>query len=157
MLQNKCVLSVKNLSISFSQYVKGLKQKTITPVRALDFQVNQGEVHAIIGASGSGKSLLAHAILGILPYNAICYGKMSYMGEPLTEKRKEMLRGKEIAFIPQSVNYLDPLMNCLLYTSFLQAFGIPVFVLLPAHLRQPEHYVQRQALQSLPSEIGCNL
>lgn len=111
MLQNKCVLSVKNLSISFSQYVKGLKQKTITPVRALDFQVNQGEVHAIIGASGSGKSLLAHAILGILPYNAICYGKMSYMGEPLTEKRKEMLRGKEIAFIPQSVNYLDPLMK----------------------------------------------
>ena len=50
-------------------------------------------------------------VLGILPYNAICTGCMTYMGEPLTEKRKEQLRGKEIAFIPQSVNYLDPLMK----------------------------------------------
>lgn len=111
MNQKKCILSVENLSVSFSQYVKGLKQKMVTPVSALNFEINQGEVHAIIGASGSGKSLLAHAVLGILPYNAICSGTISYMGESLTEKRKEMLRGKDIAFIPQSVNYLDPLMK----------------------------------------------
>ena len=111
MKYNKCVLFVENLSVSFSQYVKGLKQKMITPISSLSIQLNAGEVHAIIGASGSGKSLLAHAVLGILPYNAICTGCMTYMGEPLTEKRKEQLRGKEIAFIPQSVNYLDPLMK----------------------------------------------
>lgn len=111
MNKNKCVLSVDNLSVSFSQYVKGLKQKIISPVSNLNFDVNEGEVHAIIGASGSGKSLLAHAVLGILPSNAICSGSMSYMGENLTDNRKRMLRGKEIAFIPQSVNYLDPLMK----------------------------------------------
>lgn len=105
------VLSVKDLAISFSQYTKGLQQKIVTPVSALDFEVKKGEVHAIIGASGSGKSLLAHAILGILPQNAICSGTIDYMGQPMTEKRKEQLRGKEIAFIPQSVNYLDPLMR----------------------------------------------
>lgn len=111
MEQTNVILSVKNLSISFSQYTQGLKQKVITPVSSLDFEIKRGEVHAIIGASGSGKSLLAHAILGILPSNAICSGTIDYMGQPLTEKRKEELRGKEIAFIPQSVNYLDPLMR----------------------------------------------
>lgn len=111
MKDNKCILTVENLSVSFSQYVKGLKQKMVTPIGSLSIQIDAGEVHAIIGASGSGKSLLAHAVLGILPYNAICSGSMTYMGEPLTEKRKEQLRGREIAFIPQSVNYLDPLMK----------------------------------------------
>lgn len=105
------VLSVEHLSVSFSQYVKGLKQKTITPVHSLSIDIKAGEVHAVIGASGSGKSLLAHAILGILPGNAACRGHISYMGQPLTQDRKEALRGREIAFIPQSVNYLDPLMK----------------------------------------------
>lgn len=111
MSEKKCILTVENLSVSFQQYVKGLSQKLITPIHSLNIDLKEGEIHAIIGASGSGKSLLAHAILGILPYNAICKGNITYMGEPLTEKRKEQLRGKEIAFIPQSVNYLDPLMK----------------------------------------------
>ena len=105
------VLSVENLSVSFLQYVGRLTQKKITPIGSLSVHVNAGEIHAIAGASGSGKSLLAHAILGILPRSAMCSGSMTYMDQPLTERRKERLRGREIAFIPQSVNYLDPLMK----------------------------------------------
>jgi peptide/nickel transport system ATP-binding protein len=36
---------------------------------------------------------------------------MYYKGQNLTQEKKEELRGKEIALIPQSVNYLDPLMR----------------------------------------------
>jgi peptide/nickel transport system ATP-binding protein len=70
-----------------------------------------GEILAVVGSSGSGKSLLAHAILGILPSNARLYGSMEYNGQPLTQEKKEEIRGKEIALIPQSTNYLDPLMR----------------------------------------------
>ncbi|MNJ54174.1 Oligopeptide transport ATP-binding protein OppD [compost metagenome] len=73
--------------------------------------IHEGEIVAVVGASGSGKSLLAHAVLGILPGNAISSGTILYKGEELSQKRKEQLRGKEISFIPQSVNYLDPLMS----------------------------------------------
>lgn len=66
---------------------------------------------AVIGQSGAGKSLLAHSILGILPRNAQVSGKISYKGEPLTFKRLQALRGREIALIPQSVASLNPLMN----------------------------------------------
>ncbi|MCB8814658.1 ATP-binding cassette domain-containing protein [Desulfosporosinus shakirovi] len=77
----------------------------------LQVDIHEGEIVAVVGASGSGKSLLAHAVLGILPGNAICEGRIIYRGEELTEERKLRLRGREISFIPQSVNYLDPLLR----------------------------------------------
>lgn len=103
------LLQVEKLSIGFSQYFKGTQKRMIQPILDLHVDINEGEIVAIVGASGSGKSLLAHAVLGILPGNAICSGSIIYRGEELTEKRKCRLRGKEISFIPQSVNYLDPL------------------------------------------------
>ena len=66
---------------------------------------------AISGASGSGKSLLAHAIFGILPENANQMGKIKYKGKELSQADKEELRGKDIVLVPQSVNFLDPLMK----------------------------------------------
>lgn len=109
--QQKPLLQVENLSIGFSQYYKGTQKRVIHPISNLHVDINEGEIVAVVGASGSGKSLLAHAILGILPGNATSSGTILYKGEELTQKRKEQLRGREISFIPQSVNYLDPLMR----------------------------------------------
>lgn len=109
--QKKTLLQVENLSIGFSQYVKGTQKRLIRPIANMHVEIDEGEIVAVVGASGSGKSLLAHAVLGILPGNAICGGSIVYKGEELTPKRKEQLRGREISFIPQSVNYLDPLMR----------------------------------------------
>lgn len=105
------ILEVENLSVSFKQYTEGLKHKKSTVISSLDVTIEEGEILAVVGASGSGKSLLAHAILGILPSNAIMSGVIKYAGEELTPARQRVLRGSEIALIPQSVNYLDPLMR----------------------------------------------
>lgn len=103
------ILKVKDLGISFSQYTNGLVRRNLNVIRNLDIELYEGEILAVVGSSGSGKSLLAHAILGILPDNACTQGDIIYKGEILDEKRKEKLRGDEIVLIPQSVNYLDPL------------------------------------------------
>ncbi|MEK4026619.1 ABC transporter ATP-binding protein [Sporosarcina sp. FSL W7-1283] len=105
------ILEVENLSISFNQYTESLKQKNVNVISSLNVTLEEGEILAVVGASGSGKSLLAHAILGILPNNANISGTISYDGEILTAARQASLRGTEIALIPQSVNYLDPLMR----------------------------------------------
>ncbi|MDR2544176.1 MAG: ABC transporter ATP-binding protein [Methanobrevibacter sp.] len=105
------LLSVSNIFISFSQYSKGLRKIVLNVVEDLDLDVCEGEVVAILGSSGSGKSLLAHAILGILPGNSVLKGEMKYNGQLLDQKLKEELRGSEIALIPQSVDFLDPLMR----------------------------------------------
>lgn len=111
MVQRIPLLEVKDFSVSFKQYGKGLKQSDTQVISNFTLDLYPGEIMAIVGASGSGKSLLAHAILGILPSNAYTSGSIKYKGEELTQKKKEQLRGKEISLIPQSVGYLDPLMK----------------------------------------------
>ncbi|WP_197538692.1 oligopeptide/dipeptide ABC transporter ATP-binding protein [Methanococcus maripaludis] len=109
--KNEALLKVEDISLSFTQYTAGLNQTELHVISNLSVEACRGEILAIVGSSGSGKSLLAHAILGILPVNAKLNGNMIYCGQELTQKKKEELRGKEIALVPQSINYLDPLMK----------------------------------------------
>ena len=64
------ILEVKDLSISFTQYGRGTKQVLLPVIQDLSLTIRPGQVVAVVGSSGSGKSLLAHGILGILPYNS---------------------------------------------------------------------------------------
>ena len=105
------LLDVENVSISFIQYTQGLNQRDLKVITDLTLDISEGEILAVLGSSGSGKSLLAHAIFGILPENAKLKGNIKYKGKTLTQKDKEQIRGKEITLIPQSVNFLDPLMK----------------------------------------------
>ncbi|MBE6490618.1 MAG: ABC transporter ATP-binding protein [Methanobrevibacter sp.] len=105
------LLEVNNLSISFTQYVQGLNRHDLKVISDLTIDVAESEIVAILGSSGSGKSLLAHSILGILPYNSHVEGEIKYRGNVLNQELKEKLRGNEICLIPQSVNFLDPLMK----------------------------------------------
>ena len=105
------VLQVDNLSVSFSMYNKGLSKRDLEVIHELSIDVKKGEIVAVVGSSGSGKSLLAHAIMGILPENSKIKGSIKYYNDELNEKYLRKVRGKDIAFIPQSVDFLDPLMK----------------------------------------------
>ncbi len=107
----KPLLEVSDLSVSFRMYDGGLEQTQLPVISSLSLQVLPGEILAVAGSSGSGKSLLASAILGILPGNATVSGTLRFDGEPLTPERQAKLRGTEIALVPQSVAFLDPLMK----------------------------------------------
>lgn len=110
-MEGKKILEIKQLAISFVQYQKGIKRKKLQPIRDLSLSVFEGQMTALVGASGSGKSLLAHAVLGILPYNCSVSGEIYYEGSVLEEKRLKELRGRELVLVPQGVSYLDPLMK----------------------------------------------
>lgn len=109
--KNENLLEIHDLSVSFRMYEYGLEQKNLEVISNLHLEVKPGEIVAIAGSSGSGKSLLASAILGILPDNAIVKGHLHFMGKELTKERQKILRGEEISLVPQSVTYLDPLMK----------------------------------------------
>lgn len=108
---NTPLLEVSDLSVSFRMYDGALEQRDLQVISSLSLTVYPGEILAIAGSSGSGKSLLASAILGILPGNATTGGSLRYNGENLTPQRQKQLRGTEIALVPQSVAFLDPLMQ----------------------------------------------
>lgn len=105
------ILEIRDLNLYFIQYERGLHRRQLHPVKDLSCRLEQGKLTAIVGGSGSGKSLLAHAILGILPYNCRLTGDIIYDGGLLTTQRLEQLRGNELALVPQGVSYLDPMMK----------------------------------------------
>lgn len=79
-----------------------------------------GSIHAIIGESGSGKSLFLKSIIGLLPKTLQLSGKMAIATprlnfEPLTASSSDWLkvRGKEIGMIFQEpLSALNPQMKC---------------------------------------------
>lgn len=105
------LLDIENLSVSFRMYNAALEQCDLQVITDLSLNVAPGEIVAVAGSSGSGKSILAHAVMGLLPPNAFVSGRIDYKKAALNTERQKKLRGSEIALIPQSVNYLDPLMR----------------------------------------------
>ena len=105
------IFSVEHLMISFSQYERGWRKIQLPVIRDLSINIKGHEIVAVVGSSGSGKSLLAHAVMGLLPANASWKGRIAFKGEELTGKRVGELRGRQMVLVPQSVSYLDPLMK----------------------------------------------
>lgn len=110
-LKTAPLLEVLDLTVSFVQYSRGLRQKLLRVITGLSLDIRPGEIVAVVGASGSGKSLLAHAVLGIQPDNAVVGGSLLFDGQELSSERQAHLRGRDMVLIPQSVNFLDPLMK----------------------------------------------
>ena len=107
-MRKDVILSVKDLSVSFRMYDRGLEQYDLQVISNLTLDVRPGEIVAIAGSSGSGQRHLPHAVMGLLPGNATISGEITYQGKVINQKQKEQLRGKELALVPQSVAYLDP-------------------------------------------------
>ena len=80
MEEKKELLRIEHLTVSFAQYEKrSAKQGELPVIRDLNVTVREGEIVAVVGSSGSGKSLLAHAIMGILPANAAASGTSTFV------------------------------------------------------------------------------
>ncbi|QIG47730.1 ABC transporter ATP-binding protein [Nordella sp. HKS 07] len=77
-------------------------------LRRVSLAVKPGEVHALVGESGAGKSMIARAVFGILPKAvAILEGDVTLEGADLNampETARRLFIGRRAAFIPQ-----DPL------------------------------------------------
>ena len=76
------LLEVKDFSLSFPQYKDGLEESYIHVIRDFELTIHAGQIVAVVGSSGPGKSLLADSILGILPNNAETKGTILFNGTP---------------------------------------------------------------------------
>jgi len=103
------LLDVNGLNISFSI---GFND-SLDVIKDLNMTMNRTDTISMIGESGSGKSVIASAILRILESNATVSGNVSFEGEDIygmTEKRILEIRSKDICLIPQNASQAwDPL------------------------------------------------
>lgn len=105
------ILSVRNLSIGLP---KGMDRQFA--VRDISFELRAGEILCIIGESGSGKSVTANTIMGLLPSTMqISGGEIDFRGADLLkmpERQRRLLRGKSVSIIFQDpLSSLNPLMT----------------------------------------------
>lgn len=110
------LLQVEDLTVAFSMYDERqsffrAKKKCVEALHGLSLSVHAGEIIAIVGASGSGKTLLADAVMGVFEPNAQVKGKIWYDGELQDSSGLAALRGHGISMVPQSVRALDPLIR----------------------------------------------
>ncbi len=103
----KVVLDVKDLHVSFDTYAGEVKA-----VRGVTFALHEGEVLAIVGESGCGKSVTAQTVMKLnpMPPARIPQGEVRLGDHDIvkaSEKEMQKLRGKEVSMIFQ-----DP-MTCL--------------------------------------------
>ncbi|CCH88396.1 dipeptide ABC transporter permease and ATP-binding protein [Modestobacter italicus] len=107
--RGEVLLDVRGLSVGYDQ-----PDGTVTTVvRDVSLTVRRGEVHGLIGESGSGKTQTAWSILRLLPAGGrIVGGVIEFEGADLASaSAKEMtaLRGARIAYVPQEpMSNLDP-------------------------------------------------
>ncbi|WP_156724242.1 ABC transporter ATP-binding protein [Streptomyces apocyni] len=97
------VLEVRDLRVS----VDG-----VPAVRGVSFDVRAGEVTALVGESGAGKSLTARAVLGLAPHDARVSGSVRLAGEEVAGAPPAVYRrlwGRRIGYVPQdALTVLSP-------------------------------------------------
>ena len=95
------ILRVKDLRVGYGQS----DGSTTEVVHGVSLDIRKGEVHGLIGESGSGKSQTAFAVLGLLPKGgSVTGGSIEYEGIRLENGSDAVyngIRGRRIAYIPQ--------------------------------------------------------
>lgn len=102
------LLDVRDLQVDFGR-------RRIPAVRGVDFSLDAGQRLGVIGESGSGKTVTALAVMGLLPENAHVAGSVVLDGQQivgLAERGLARLRGNTVSMVFQEpMTALDPTMR----------------------------------------------
>ena len=103
------LLEIKNLTLGFN-----IDDVFYKAVKNVNFKLKKGQISAIIGESGSGKTMSVMSVINLLPKNAkIISGEIIFENKnllSLKERELNKIRGNKIALIPQDpMTSLDPL------------------------------------------------
>ncbi|HKQ01478.1 MAG TPA: ABC transporter ATP-binding protein [Actinomycetes bacterium] len=110
-MSREAILEIQDLSVEFQ--ARGRRARALDGVT---LQLRPGETLGLIGESGSGKSIVAWSVLGLLPSpGQIVAGRVVLEGRDLLSRREEELRtirGRDLALIVQNARaHLNPLLR----------------------------------------------
>lgn len=83
------MLEIKDLEVCYG---------VIRAIKGISFEVNQGEVIALIGANGAGKTTILHTITGLVPAKS---GSILFEGKELTKMPAHKIVSMGMAHVPE--------------------------------------------------------
>jgi oligopeptide/dipeptide ABC transporter ATP-binding protein len=132
------LLEVRDLRVRFAG-----RGRTVHAVNGLSYALDPGRTLAIIGESGSGKSVAARALMGLLPRSARVSGSARFAGTELIglpERDARRHRGANIAMVFQDpARSLNPTMR----------IGVQVAEAVRAHSALDKAAAHRRAVELL--------
>lgn len=84
----KQLLSVSDLKVNYGP---------VQAIKGIDFQVNEGELVALIGSNGAGKTTTLMALSGVIP----SVGKIEFLGENITGLRSDQVFNHGLVHCPE--------------------------------------------------------
>lgn len=110
MYSDNSILTINNFSLSFL-----MNKKNAFAVKNISLNINKGEMVALVGESGCGKTLTALSCMGLQPENAVVEGSIEAEGKNIlhfSEKEWDFYRGNKVSMIFQEpTTSLDPLVT----------------------------------------------
>ncbi len=139
------VLELDHLSVSYSDE-RGFQRV----VHDVSFRVGAGEVVGLLGESGSGKTTIAQAVIGLLPSNGrLDGGAIRLHGTDIagwSQRRLDAVRGARISLIPQDPSSsLNP----------VKTIGAQVAEILRVHRAESRHGVRARVVELL-ARVGLS-
>ncbi len=110
------LLQLSNLEVTYLSDLSQADTQDFISVQDVSFDIQEGELFALVGESGCGKSTLINAVLRTLnPPGVISGGQCFFLGSDLfqiTESKLNQLRWSALSLVPQSaMNALNPVLN----------------------------------------------
>ncbi|MEC9383724.1 MAG: ATP-binding cassette domain-containing protein, partial [SAR324 cluster bacterium] len=127
------LLTVNNLTVS-----KEDKSGSLNILDNLNFKLERGTSLGVVGESGCGKSIMAFAIMGLLPDNMTASGEVQFGGNLLSLPENELcqIRGNKISMVFQEpMSALNPVLP----------IGFQVAESLRLHKNLSRHQAEQQA------------
>lgn len=87
------MLEIKDLEVSYG---------VIRAIKGVSFEVNEGEVIALVGANGAGKTTILHTISGLIPIDK---GSVSFNGQKLNKVPAHKIVEMGIAQVPEPPDF----------------------------------------------------
>lgn len=134
------LLEVNNLKTYFKK-----NKRTVRAVDGIDFKISAGEIVALVGESGCGKSMTSLSIMGLVPSpeGKIVEGEILLDGvnlAELPEKKMYKVRGKDISMIFQEpMTSLNPVLT----------IGDQLMSVIIYHLKLSKREAEQKAIEML--------
>ena len=118
------------------------------------FEMEEGEVHALLGENGAGKSTLMNILTGVLPADS---GKIVFMGKEYTSPTIKEMEKAGIAFVHQELNVINDLSvadNIFLRKEIKNKFGL---INEKEQIKKTRELFESLGVDMNPSEMVSNL
>ena len=132
------LLSIENLHVHFVT-----SRGVVRAVEGVSYQVNKGEIVAVVGESGCGKSVTALAVMRLLsqPAGRVVGGRVMFEGRDLltlSDEEMRAIRGRHISMIFQEpMTSLNPVLS----------IGLQIMEPLTIHLGMDETQARARAVE----------